>query len=250
MSARRKIDVEQHNRDQVRYFERAGKEAMKPVDTPYVTRQVDELISFAGLAPGDRVLDVGCGMGRYTFPLAGRGLAVEALDLSQPLLDELNRHDAGRYDIPLHCLDIVDAPASLGERFDAVLGFFTLHHLHDLEASFAAMAHLVRPGGTIAFLEPNPLNPLYYVQILVSPGMTWAGDRGILRMRRETVFAAMRTARLRDLALRRFGFFPPFVANRRWGTQAEMLLERFLPWRPLLPFQLFRGQRARRPGDD
>lgn len=235
---------EQHNREQVRYFERAGKDAMRPADSPYVARQVGQLVDFVGLRQGARVLDVGCGMGRYTFPLAERGLSVEGLDLSPTLLGELDRHNAGRYEIPLHCLDVVEAPATLEEHFDAVVGFFTLHHLHDLEASFTAMARLVPPGGRIAFLEPNPFNPLYYLQILVSPGMTWAGDKGILQMRPRKVFAAMRAAGLVDLRLRRFGFFPPFLANRRWGSHAEALLERFPPWRPLLPFQLFRGERG------
>ena len=239
---RRAIDLEEHNRSQVRYFERAGKEAMKPVDSPYVNGQVDELVRFAGLAEGAHVLEVGCGMGRYTLPLAERGLRVEGLDLSQALLDRLEDFDDGRHDLALHCLDVLDAPAHLGQRFDAVVGFFTLHHLHELEASFAAMARLLRPGGRIAFLEPNPLNPLYYVQIALSPGMTWAGDKGILQMRPRTVFEAMRTAGLDDRALRRFGFFPPFVANRRWGSRAEDVLERFPLWRPLLPFQLFCGQ--------
>lgn len=239
---RREIDLEEHNRSQVRYFERAGKEAMKPVDSPYVRSQVDELVRFAGLGQGAHVLEVGCGMGRYTLPLAERGLRVEGLDLSQALLERLERFNAGRYELALHCLDILDAPAKLGGRFDAVVGFFTLHHLHELEGSFAAMARLVRPGGRIAFLEPNPLNPLYYVQIVLAPGMTWAGDKGILQMRPRTVFAAMHAAGLGDLALRRFGFFPPVVANRRWGSRAEDVLERFPPWRPLLPFQLFRGQ--------
>ena len=241
MTTDRGLDFEQHNRRQVRYFERAGKEAMKPVDSPYVSRQVDELVRFAELRPGARVLDVGCGMGRYTFPLLARGLTVEGLDLSPALLDQLERHNAGRYDIPLHCLDVLEAPSTLAERFVGVVGFFTLHHLHDLRASFAAMARLVVPGGCVVFLEPNPFNPLYYVQIAVSPGMTWAGDKGILQMRPGAVFPAMRASGLVELDVARFGFFPPFVANRSWGSRAERVLERFPLWRRLLPFQLFRG---------
>lgn len=236
-------DFEVHNRAQVEYFEHAGKESMKPVASRYVERQIDELARFAELGEGERVLDVGCGMGRYTLPLAERGLKVEALDLSQALLDQLSAFNGGRYEIPLHCMDVLSAPATLEDRFDAVVGFFTLHHLHDLRASFVAMSRLVRPGGRIVFLEPNPLNVLYYLQIVFAPGMTWAGDKGILNMRRKTIFEAMRSAGLWDLATARFGFFPPFLANNRSGATLERVLERFPPWRPLLPFQLFRGDR-------
>jgi SAM-dependent methyltransferase len=237
------MDVERHNRAQIEYFERAGKEAMKPSASPYVHRQVDELIRFGGIAAGERVLDVGCGMGRYTIPLAERGIRVEGIDLSRMLLDRLEEFNAGRHDIPLHCADILDPPAGLEEGFDAVVGFFTLHHLHDLASSFRAMARLAKPGGRVVFLEPNPLNVLYYVQLVVSPGMSWAGDRGILEMRPGAVFRAMEAGGLTGCSLMRFGFFPPFLANRRWGLPLERLLERLPLWRPFLPFQLFRGDR-------
>jgi SAM-dependent methyltransferase len=180
-------------------------------------------------------------MGRYTFALAERGLAVEGLDLSEELLRRFGTFDDGRYDIPLHCADILAPPSELEGRFDAVVGFFTLHHLHDLTASFRAMGRLLRPGGRIVFLEPNPLNVLYYIQMLAVPGMSWQGDKGILRMRPQIVFGAMAEAGLTAVSLRPFGFFPPFVTNRRFGARAEDLLQAVPLWRRFLPFQLFRG---------
>jgi SAM-dependent methyltransferase len=234
-------DIAEHNRLQIEYFEHAGKAAMRPTSTPYVERQVDALITFACLAAGDHVLDVGCGMGRYTLPLAERGLAVEGIDLSRTLLDRLEAFNAGRHEIPLHCADILELPESLDRRFDAAVGFFTLHHLHDLPASFAAIARLVRPGGRIAFLEPNPLNVLYYIQLAIAPGMSWHGDKGILKMCPRTVFGAMADAGLTSPALERFGLFPPFAANRPLGARLERCLERVVLWRPFLAFQLFRA---------
>jgi SAM-dependent methyltransferase len=216
---------------------------MRPTDSSYVRRQVDRLVAFAGLGAGERVLDVGCGMGRYTFALADRGLAVEGLDLSEALLERLREFDAGQYGIPLHCADVLDPPDELRERFDAILGFFTLHHLHDLTGCLRSMRSLVRPGGRVVFLEPNPLNPLYYVQMLVVPGMSWSGDRGILDMRAPKVFQAMDAAGLANPALERFGFFPPFVVNRRFGPRLEDALERVRALRSFLPFQLFRARR-------
>jgi SAM-dependent methyltransferase len=234
-------DLEAHNRAQIEYFERAGKHAMQPAATPYVQRQVDRLFAFAGLSPGERVLDVGCGMGRYTFALADRGVEVEGVDLSESLLERFRAFDAGRYGIPLHRADILEMPEELEGSFDAVVGFFTLHHLHDLGRSFAAMRALARPGGRIVFLEPNPFNPLYYIQMLVVPGMSWRGDKGILNMRPPIVLGSMRDAGLENVSLERFGFFPPFIANRRWGGRAEAMLERVKIFERVRPFQLFRG---------
>ncbi len=234
-----------HNRTQLRYYEQ-DKPGMVPSGSPYLRRHADALAGFAGLEPGERVLEVGCGMGRYTLLLAERGIAVEGLDLSPVLLERLRDFDGGRFDIPLHTADVVDPPVELLGRFDAIVGFFTLHHLHDLGASFRAMTQFLVPGGRIAFLEPNPYNPLYYVQMAITPGMTWEGDRGMLRMRRGEVFGAMSGAGLERLGHRRFGFFPPFLANAGWGPGAEAKLERVRPLEPLLPFQLFRGTLASR----
>jgi len=232
----------EHNRYQTGYFERTVKRTMVPVDSAYLRRHVDELLRFADLRPDARVLEVGCGMGRYTLILAERGVRVEGLDLAPALLDRLREYDAGRHTLPLYCADIVDHPQELDGQFDAVIGFFTLHHLHDLPLSFAAMARLLKPGGRIAFLEPNPFNPLYYAQIAFTPGMRWQAERGLARMRRGIVFHAMRDAGLVRPALARFGFFPPFLANRSWGARLESILERAPIWRFALPFQLFRSE--------
>lgn len=232
-----------HNEYQRAYFEARSKPTMRPRDTPYVHRQVDELVAFAGISRGDRIVDVGCGEGRYTLPLAARGHDVEGLDLAPGLLERLSESDGGRYRVPLHAADVMAPPPELERRYDAAVGFFALHHFHDLEACFRGIARLVRPGGSITFLEPNPLNPLYYVQIAVTPRMTWEGDGGLVRMHPRTLDRAARAAGLEDLAFRRFGFFPPMVVNRPRGAAIERRLERVAALRPVLPFTVVRWRR-------
>ncbi len=236
----------EHNARQRRYYDGAPKSRMLPADTPYIRRHVDELLRCGRIGAGDRVLEVGCGMGRYTLRLAQLGLRLEALDLSPILLERLTALNRERFDIPLHCTDIVQAPRELAGRFDAVIGFFALHHLHDVARCIGAMVRLLKPGGRLVFLEPNPYNVLYYVQITFAPGMSWAGDRGVLDMRPRRVRRWMRAAGLRDVATTRFGFFPPFMANHRWGARVERQLERIRAFEPVLPFQLFRGTRPAR----
>ena len=84
------------------------------------------------------------------------------------------------------------------ERFDAIVGFFALHHMHELERCFRGMARMAKPGGRIVFLEPNAFNPLYYAQIAVTPGMTWQGDKGVAQMRMPVVGGAMTRAGLKS----------------------------------------------------
>lgn len=234
-----------HNEAQRRYFEETPKPRMVPRVSRYLERHVDEIVRAAGLTQGDTILEVGAGMGRYTIPLRARGYDVEALDLSRELLDRLGEHDAVRPGRPrelrLHEADIAEPPAELHGRFDAVIGFFTLHHVHDLEACFRGARRVLRASGRLAFLEPNPLNPLYYVQIAVTPGMTWEGDGGIVRMRPRVVLPALEASGFARCRSERFGFFPPFVAETELGSRIERGLERIPLLRPLLPFQLFTG---------
>jgi SAM-dependent methyltransferase len=217
--------------------------SIAPKASPQLERHVDEALRAARIEPGDRVLEVGCGSGRYTLLLARRGVSVEGLELSALLLERLRAHAAGRYEIPLYCADVLHPPAGLEGAFDAVLGFMVLHHVHDLEATLAAASRLLRPGGRMVFLDANAYNPLFYLQMLLTPGMTWAGDRGIARMRPQIVLGAFRDSGLRRATLRRFGFFPGFVADRPWGSRLERLLEAVPIWRRLLPFQLFSAER-------
>jgi SAM-dependent methyltransferase len=232
-----------HDDYQRTYFSGEPKKRMSPSDTPYLRRHVTEALRCAGARPQDRVIEIGCGMGRYTLLLAAQGTRVEGLDFTPAQLDRLREYNDGRYDIPLHCVDIAAPPEDLAGAFDLVMGFFVLHHVRDVKASLAAAARLLRPGGRMVFVEPNPFNPLYYVQILFAPRMTWRGERGMLRMRRDVFFRAAAECGLEGAALTRFGFFPPFLANRPLGATVESLLERVPLWRWMLPFQIFKCAR-------
>lgn len=236
--------ADQHNLDQRKYFEASEQRTLTPTGSLYLRRHTEAMCEFAHIEPGHRVLELGCGLGRYTMLLAEAGVAVEGLDLSPQLLEQLQAHNAGRYDIPTHGFDIIDAPKELYGTFDAVVGFFVLHHVHELEACLAVATQLVKPGGRVAFLEPNPFNPLYYVQIALTPEMAWRAERGMLRMTPKDMFPAMRQAGLRDARCRRFGLFPPFVTNFRLGAKVESTLSPLAPWHGLHPFQLFGGERG------
>lgn len=231
--------AEQSDR-QRRYFESVDTRYLAPTASNYVNRQVDTLIDFAGLRRNMRILDVGCGLGRYTVPLAQRGFAVEALDISPVLLEQLRAHDPTS-SIRTHCASLVGHPSELDGGFDAVVGFFVLHHLEDISSQFHAASQLLRAGGRVAFLEPNPFNPLYYFQITFSPNMRWWAEKGMFSMRERVVFPALRSAKFVGLERRTFGFLPPFAINRSYGPRLEARFESVPLWRRMLPFQLFRA---------
>ena len=148
--------------------------------TPYAQRHLDVVLAAARIAPGDRVVDVGCGPGKYTVGLAARGFDVTGLDLTPALLDQLRE---AAPDVTAVEGDLIDPPAELHETFDVVTGFFVLHHLDDLDAAVAGGRRLAKPGGRVVFIEPNAWFPGFYVQVTLTPGMGWRAEKGIVHMR-------------------------------------------------------------------
>jgi hypothetical protein len=100
----------------------------------------------------------------------------------------------------------------------------------------------------VAFCEPSAWFTPYYLQIALTPGMSFAGECGLPKMRQGPLAAAAEAAGLEVLPPRRYGVFPPALANRPLGGRIEALCERVLPaYATLRAFQVFA---ARRPGQE
>ncbi|HWK88386.1 MAG TPA: class I SAM-dependent methyltransferase, partial [Longimicrobium sp.] len=133
------------------------------------------LLMEAGLRPGMRVLDVGCGTGEVTL-LAARIVGpqgwVVGMDCDGRSLGEaLQRADAMGVrnvefcpgDASGRAKDLLGGPTVLGPeaRFDAVVGRMVLMHLRDPVTAIKRLRRRVRPGGFLAFQELDcPLAPL------------------------------------------------------------------------------------------
>ncbi len=96
-----------------------------PLTSPEATQQqVEGIISYLGLQPGDSVLDLACGYGRIAIPLAQRGLRVTGLDLSEVLLGQARAAEReAEVQIRWHRGDMREVPWV--EEFDAVISIFT-----------------------------------------------------------------------------------------------------------------------------
>jgi SAM-dependent methyltransferase len=116
-------------------------------------QEVGFLVDALGLAPGQRVLDAGCGPGRHALALARRGFDVLGVDLSEEFV-ELAREAAAREELPAR-FEVGDVRAlTLDTPVDAAIclcqgGFGLLGGPGDVEA-FHAIARAVRPRGALA----------------------------------------------------------------------------------------------------
>jgi ubiquinone/menaquinone biosynthesis C-methylase UbiE len=109
---------------------------------------------------GTRVLDVGCGVGRWSCLLASRGALVTGVDLSPTMISQARRRAQAR-GLSDRCRFIVQDAARLeiGESFDLILCVTMLQHMLDLSALRSALgrivAHLASPGRLVV-LEAAP----------------------------------------------------------------------------------------------
>jgi SAM-dependent methyltransferase len=132
-----------------------------------MVRRFREVLSRADLAPGMRVLDVGCGWGYGSWWARSLGCAVSAIDLG---LDQL-RWARGTLD-PRGALGFVNGnAASLPYRdgsFDRVVSVETMEHVFrpDRPRVMSELARVLKPGGRIALSTPNPGSPIERVKQL------------------------------------------------------------------------------------
>ncbi|GAA2288505.1 hypothetical protein GCM10010145_68370 [Streptomyces ruber] len=118
-----------------------------PSDDMFTQSERDFLIE--AIRSGEKVLDIGCGTGRFTVPMAEKGAEVSGLDISRPMLDVASRKLAERgLTADLREGDMARLPFP-DASFDTVTSMLALMHvpLEDRQAVFGEVARVLRPGG-------------------------------------------------------------------------------------------------------
>jgi len=99
--------------------------------------------SFKGLT----LVDVGCGGGLLSEPMAKQGFDVLGIDASEKNVSIAQAHTKGRIPGLEYRAVGVEALAAEGGQFDVVLNMEVVEHVHDLPGFIASCAALVKPGG-------------------------------------------------------------------------------------------------------
>ena len=198
------------------------------------------LIDFAGVEPGMRTLDVGCGPGALAAALVERlGAArVSAVDPSAPFAEACRARLPG--------VDMVEADAEAlpfaDGAFDAALSQLVVNFMPDGEAGVREMARVTRPGGTVASCvwdyggEMTLLRTFWDAAREVDPERGAAADEGVVMRwcagwtrravaRRRPAVSALRLARGKR-EVRGLRGSVVAVADRSWSRRRVLQVAR------------------------
>jgi ubiquinone/menaquinone biosynthesis C-methylase UbiE len=188
----------------------------------------------AGVPPGSKVLDVGCGAGQVVGELNRRGYEAWGVDISDAMVAYAHEHyQANRF----RTADIEQLPFA-DNTFDGILCLGVLEYLSRDEAALREMWRVLKPGGRAVITTPSATCPFYHmdqfyqkVRVLVRPLARFVRYRLLTRpiptARDLPIVVHRRYHRLRWVKLMRsFGLELDDWACHSWGWYS---LEWILP---------------------
>lgn len=196
-------------------------------------REKKLFFEFAGFKPGDKILEIGCGTGRYTLSLLRMGCKVYATDISGESIKIL-RKTAEEQNLSENLIAEKNAFEDREEcrkffnQFDYVVFISVIAHLDPYKRKNILMnvVNSLKEAGKIVALEPNPLNPLYYCVYLwraladIKGRNRWYTEKGFLKNNVFRLKALFRAMGLQKIEVKRYAWFPS-----RFGNNLPVILE-------------------------
>lgn len=125
--------------------------------TPDIVAQRRAIGAALALAPGERVLDVGCGPGLLCAEMAGAvGSAgtVVGVDTADSMLRIASQNGTGFGQMSVRSGEATSLPAD-DAAFDAVVCTQVLEYVHDVTAALAEFRRVLRPGGRLLLVDTD-----------------------------------------------------------------------------------------------
>ncbi|HXD45541.1 MAG TPA: bifunctional 2-polyprenyl-6-hydroxyphenol methylase/3-demethylubiquinol 3-O-methyltransferase UbiG [Pseudolabrys sp.] len=156
-------EVEQFARMAATWWDPRGPMAplhkLNPVRLAYVRDRAAERFGrdpkLLGCLKGLRMLDIGCGGGLLSEPLARLGAEMTGIDPAAENIEIARAHAAETGVTADYRATTAEALAEAGERFDLVLAMEVVEHVVDVPAFVATCAAMVKPGGLLMMATLN-----------------------------------------------------------------------------------------------
>jgi ubiquinone/menaquinone biosynthesis C-methylase UbiE len=120
------------------------------------------------LKPGDRILEIGCGIGSVVFELSRQGYDISGIDIS----GEAIAYGLKKYgDIRLEVQAAETLPYE-DQSFDVVLSFDLFEHIARIDKHISEVWRVLRSGGYYLFQTPNKYSNIIY-EVLWTRSLQW-----------------------------------------------------------------------------
>ena len=108
-------------------------------------------------SPGDRILDVACGAGRFTRRMAALGAKVVAFDASASFIDRARQRTPDGTPMEYHVIDACDRAAvqALGQ-FDKAVCTMALMDMPEIAPLLETLTSILKPHGLLVFSVTHP----------------------------------------------------------------------------------------------
>lgn len=167
-----------------------------------------------------RLVELGCGVGRFVLNFANRGYFVTGIDVSKVSLDVLKKR--ARYNklssrIKTVYSDLSNPIKALDGTFDAGCIISTYHCISNREEEQKRVVKnfvkLIRSGGKLLVMEPNPLNPLYYLFYPFIYRDNWREGFNIVHSRKGKLVKLLSEVGMGNIEIFHHSFLPTSFIN-------------------------------------
>ena len=114
-------------------------------------------LQLLGDVKGKRILDAGCGEGRFARMLAERGAEVTAIDLSRRMIELAQAEEAkAPLGVEYAVMSMTDLSPFANESFDAVVSYLSILDVEDFETALREIARVLKSGSRFMFSTVHP----------------------------------------------------------------------------------------------
>jgi arsenite methyltransferase len=139
------------------YDEEESKRTEQAYLSPEVVRQRQKTLGVIAAAPGERIVDIGCGPGLLAFelsPAVGCSGAIVGIDSSSAMIRLANERCCELQNVEFAAGDAVNLQIE-DASVDAVCCTQVLLYVADIETAIAEMFRILKPGGRVFVLETD-----------------------------------------------------------------------------------------------
>lgn len=210
--------MNKHNQIQSNYWDQEADRIFKINEemSQLAKKEIEDFFDYINLGSNQDILEIGCGAGRFTFPMLRKGNRVTGTDVSDKSLELLKRmaqKEGLAQNLKVKNIDFTKKIYK--NQFDLVVIGNVIHHFipERKQVIINNIVTALKPGGKVAIWEPNAYCPMYlpWYAILELSGKErgiWAAEKGVFKSRFSEIKRLLENAGIKNVELKRHTLIP------------------------------------------